>query len=117
MIVREIVRTCSNPHVARAAVASIGGDFARRFSRDAAKRNLSSGIFAAGLVRRFSRQAGVGDWRGVDEATRGADQPILSGLRYILERSAELDEDDADPGWAWLAPTSSSSRCAAWGSW
>ena len=30
MIVREIVKTCSNPHVARAAVASIGGDFARR---------------------------------------------------------------------------------------
>ena len=43
MIVREIVLTCSNPHVARAAVASIGGDFARRFSRDAASRNLSSG--------------------------------------------------------------------------
>ena len=90
MIVREIVLTCSNPHVARAAVASIGGDFARRFSRDAAKRNLTSGVFAARLVRRFSRQAGDGDWEGVDEATRGADQPILSGLRYILERGVEL---------------------------
>ena len=31
MIVHEIVLTCSNPHVARAAVASIGGDFAREF--------------------------------------------------------------------------------------
>ena len=88
MIVREIVRTCSNPHVARAAVASIGGDFARRVSRDAEKRNLTSGLFAAGLVRRFSRRAGARDWEGVDEATRGADQPILSGLRYILERTA-----------------------------
>ena len=64
MIVREIVRTCSNPHIARAAVVSIGGDFARHFSHDAAKRNLPSGIFAAGLVRRFSRQAGVRDWEG-----------------------------------------------------
>ena len=107
MIVREIVRTCSNPHIARAAVVSIGGDFARHFSRDAAKRNLPSGIFAAGLVRRFSRQAGVRDWEGVDEATRGADQPILSGLRYILERGA-------DRGWGWLAPTSLSSCCEAW---
>ena len=85
-------RTCSNPHVARAAVASIGGDFARRVSRDAEKRNLTSGLFAAGLVRRFSRAAGARDWEGVDEATRGADQPILSGLRYILEHGAELDE-------------------------
>ena len=97
MIVREIVRTCSNPHVARAAVASIGGDFARRVSRDAEKRNLTSGLFAAGLVRRFSRAAGARDWEGVDEATRGADQPILSGLRYILEHGVELDESDADP--------------------
>ena len=97
MIVREIVRTCSNPHVARAAVASIGGDFARRFTRDAAKRNLTSGLFAAGLVRRFSRQAAARDWEGVGEATRGADQPILSGLRYILERGVELDEATATP--------------------
>lgn len=114
MIVREIVRTCSNPHVARAAVASIGGDFARRFSRDAAKRNLNSGLFAAGIVRRFSRQAGASDWDGVSQATHGADQPILSGLRFILEHGVELDEDDADPELVWLAPTSSFSCCAAW---
>jgi hypothetical protein len=114
MIVREIVLTCSNPHVARAAVASIGGDFARRFSRDAAKRNLTSGVFAAGLVRRFSRHAGDGDWQGVGEATRGADQPILSGLRYILERGRELNEDDPDAVEGWRAPAPSFSRCEAW---
>ena len=114
MIVREILRTCSNPHVARAAVASIGGDFARRFSRDAAKRNLTSGILAASLVRRFSRQAGAREWEGIDEATRGADQPILSGLRYILENGAELDEDDVDPEWAWLRSTPAALCCEAW---
>jgi hypothetical protein len=114
VIVREILRTCSNPHVARAAVASIGGDFAQRVSRDAAKRNLSSGLFAAGLVRRFSRRAGERDWEGVGEATRGADQPILSGLRYILERGVELEEDDADPEWRWLAAAPFASCCEAW---
>ena len=115
MIVREILRTCSNPHVARAAVASIGGDFARRFTRDAAKRNLTSGLFAAGLVRRFSRHAGERDWVGVGEATRGADQPILSGLRYILEHGDELGEDDADPEWGWLGSTHVVSCRQAWG--
>ncbi len=113
MIIREIVRTCSNPHVAHAAVASIGGDFARRFSSDAEKRNLTSGLFAAGLVRRFSRHAAERDWEGVGEATRGADQPILSGLRYILERGVESDQGDADPGWGWLASGASSSCCEA----
>jgi hypothetical protein len=114
MIVHEIVQTCSNPHVARAAVLSIGGDFARRLSRDAAKRNLTSGAFAAGLVRRFSRQAGHGDWEGVGHAARGADQPILSGLRYILERVRELDEADPDPVEDWRAPRPSFSRCETW---
>jgi hypothetical protein len=114
MIVREIVLTCSNPHVARAAVLSIGGDFARRLSRDAAKRNLTSGVFAARLVRRFSRQAGDGDWESVGQAARGADQPILSGLRCILERVRELDDDDSDPVEGWRAPPPSFSRCAAW---
>jgi hypothetical protein len=114
VIVREILRTCSNPHVARAAVASIGGDLAQRVSRDAAERNLTSGIFAAGLVRRFSRAAGARDWEGVDEATRGADQPILSGLRYILEHGAEPDESDIDPERGWLASGPGASGCQAW---
>jgi hypothetical protein len=114
MIVREIVLTCSNPHVARAAVLSIGGDFARRLSRDAAKRNLTSGAFAAVLVRRFSRHAGDGDWKGAGEATHGADQPILSGLRFILDRGRELDEDDPDPLEDWRAPMPTFSRCGAW---
>ncbi len=94
MIVREIVVTCSNPHVARAAVASIGGDFARRFARDAADRNLSSGMLASRLVGDFARRAGEGDWEDVGKATRGADTPILTGLRYILERGLELGEDE-----------------------
>jgi hypothetical protein len=114
MIVREIVRTCSNPHVAHAAVASIGGDFARRVSRDAEKRNLTSGIFAAVLVRRFSRAAGARDWEGVGEATRGADQPILSGLRYILEHGAELAASDVDTEMGWVAAPPLSFCCQAW---
>jgi hypothetical protein len=114
MIISEIVRTCSNPHVAHAAVASIGGDFARSFTHDAAKRNLTSGLFAAGLVRRFSRHAGERDWEGVGQATRGADQPILSGLRYILEHGVELDESDADPEMNWLVVAPPASCCEAW---
>ena len=94
MNVREIVQTCSNPHVAHAAVASIGGDFARRFFRDAESRSLPSGLLAARLVQDFDRRAGVGDWAGLDRAISGSDMPILSGLRHILERSPKLRGDD-----------------------
>lgn len=102
MMLREIVSTCSNPHVARAAIVSIGGDFARQFERDAAGRNLSSGMLASRLVRHFARRAAVSDWKGAREAMRDADTPVLSGLRYILERGLEIDEDDHEPssnGW------------------
>jgi len=84
MILREIVHTCSNAHVARAALASIGGDFAIQFAADASRRNISVGALAARMVKEFSTSAADEEWGGVDEAVRGADQPILSGLRYIL---------------------------------
>jgi hypothetical protein len=99
MIYREIVHTCSNSYVARAAVDSIGGEFARRFAADASRRSLSSGAWAARLVREFADKADEVEWRRVHAAADGADQPILSGLRYILERSARERGDEAPPAW------------------
>jgi hypothetical protein len=95
MILREIVHTCSNANVARAALASIGGDFARHFAADASRRNMPVGVLAASMVREFSTHAAEEEWDGVDEAVRGADQPILSGLRYILSHG--LRDKDRKP--------------------
>jgi hypothetical protein len=86
MIAHEIVSTCSNPDVARAAVASIGGDFAGWFKDEAARRNVTSGQLAATVVREFGRSAHDVEWRSLGEAIRGSDMPILSGLQFILER-------------------------------
>jgi len=94
MIVREIIVTCSNPHVARAAVASIGGDLARRLEHDADRRSVGIGVLASRRVCDFAKRAHVSDWKGVRAATRGADMPILSGLRYILERDPEVDGEE-----------------------
>lgn len=106
MILREIVHTCSNAHVARAALASIGGDFAKQFALDASRRDLPVGVLAARMVKDFSTRAADEEWDGVDEAVRGADQPILSGLRYILAcglRNKSLSssgrEGDCSPPW------------------
>ncbi len=104
---REIVRTCSNAHVAHAALASIGGEFAQRFAADASRRDLTTGVFAARLVRDFAIAADQDEWEGVKAATRGADQPILSGLRYILDRRLRTERaregevpDETPPAWA-----------------
>ncbi len=96
MIYREIVHTCSNINVANAAVASIGGQFATDFAEDANRREMSRGAFAAHLVREFASCADEREWRRLAVATRGSDYPILSGLRYILDRARR---DSAPPAW------------------
>jgi hypothetical protein len=88
VIVHEIVRTCSNIHVADAALASIGGDFAAQFAAEARRRNMSAGMLAAELVKEFSNKAADEERDNVIAAARGADQPVLSGLRHILSQSS-----------------------------
>ncbi|THD42017.1 MAG: hypothetical protein E7774_16750 [Bradyrhizobium sp.] len=102
-ILSEIVRTCSNSNVARAALYSIGGDFAQRFTADASRRALPSGDMAAGYVRAFAKHAPADERRSVEALTHGADQPILVGLRYILDNGLRADgalRGDAPPAWA-----------------
>lgn len=101
MIYREIVHTCSNSNVARAAIRSIGGEFATRFAADASRREMSSGVWAARLVREFAEKADEVEWHRVNAVAKGADQPILSGLRYILERGVGEGASNPTPP-AWL---------------
>jgi hypothetical protein len=86
MIYHEIVHTCSNSYVADAAVLSIGGDIARVITHDANRHDMSRGAYAAKLVREFASHADDGDERCVVAAAHRSEQPILSGLRYILEQ-------------------------------
>jgi hypothetical protein len=104
---REIVRTCSNVHVARAALASIGGEFAVQFAADASRRDLPSGVLAARMVRAFATHAADDERRLVEAAAHGADQPVLAGLRCILAsglgagRTAVADlTEGVPPAWA-----------------
>ena len=99
MIYREIVHTCSNSEVARAAVDSIGGEFAKRFAADASLRDLTSGAWAAKLVQDFAHRADEVEWHRVVSATHGSDQPILTGLRYILEHGAGKAATSTPPAW------------------
>ncbi len=96
MICREIVHTCSNYHVARAAVDSIGGEFARAFSETASRRSMSRGALAACIVREFGDKADAGEHRNVAKAARGSEQPVLTGLRYILESAVR---EESPPAW------------------
>jgi len=97
MTYREIVHTCSHAEVARAAVDSLGGDIARRIAAEASRRNLGRGDFVAQLVRKFAASADELDLQSLSAATHKSDAPVLSGLRFILER-----EIASEPMPAWL---------------
>jgi hypothetical protein len=84
MTAQTIAHTCSNVHVAGAALASIGGEFASRFATSASRRNMLPGSLAAQMVKEFSKRASNDEWNSFQKAVRGSDQPILAGLRYIL---------------------------------
>ncbi|MGP8231281.1 MAG: hypothetical protein ACLQL2_01260 [Methylovirgula sp.] len=89
MSIDEIVHTCSNENVARAAVASIGVSFASRVKFAADMLGVSVGGFTARTVRTFGAEASAGARSEVVRAMVRSDQPILRGLEAILERHLE----------------------------
>lgn len=97
MLVRDLVNSCSNVHVAEAAVVSIGGAFARRVRAEAARTGLRPGAWAADAVRRFRSDARPADLDRLQQALYGEDQPVLHGLRLIVEPvlAAPVDEGAA----------------------
>ena len=88
MVLREIVQTCSNAEVAKAALASIGGKFAENVAAQASRSNLTPGMLTSLIVKEFSANASFDQMADVDAAASGTDQPVLSGLREILIQSA-----------------------------
>ena len=99
MSIDEIVHTCSNEYVARAAVASIGFSFVLRVKAAADLVGVSVGTFTARAVRTFANEALANERREVLRAMFRSDQPILRGLEAILERELE-DASSLEPqGW------------------
>jgi hypothetical protein len=83
-LLAEIIRTCSHEKVAHAAVASMGPSFAEKVRVAAGDLDLSTGAFAARVVRDFDECSGEAERQAIRKAMGGSDQPILTGLRLIL---------------------------------
>lgn len=86
-LIPDLLHSCANPTVARAALLSIGGGFAERVRRHAEARDMSAGVYAALSVAEFARQADEDDLDALGRAIDDADLPLLEGLRLILDRA------------------------------
>lgn len=91
MLIKELVNTCSDPHVARGAVRSLGAEFFVKIEALANEHGLGVGEFVADTVQHFRRCATETDWIELSRATAGRDIPILCGLKHILEKVVAND--------------------------
>lgn len=86
-LIPDLLHSCADPCVARAALASIGGAFAERVRKHAEARDMSAGLFAARAVAGFARRADEVELAALERAIAGADLPLLEGLRAILDEA------------------------------
>ena len=84
MLIEEIIRSCANPNVAQAAVASIGRAFSKDIAVAASTYDMDLGSFVALSVDRFARHGDEGELRAVRAAMDSAQEPLLAGLHRIL---------------------------------
>lgn len=89
MLVADLIHSCSNEMVAHAALLSIGDRFAERVRVAAQDKGMSAGRFVAAVVRDFSRRADDGMREALRMSVLGDDQPLLKGLRAVVESALE----------------------------
>lgn len=89
MLVADLIHSCSDEMVAQAALMCIGGRFAERVRVAAQEKGMSVGRFVAVVVRDFARRADDNVRETLRERITGDDQPLLKGLRAVLEPALE----------------------------
>ena len=89
MLIADMIHSCSNDKVAQAAVSCIGGQFCERAHAVARRNGLNVGRFVAIVVRHFALRANDETHAALRVKIAGADQPLLLGLRHIVEPALE----------------------------
>jgi hypothetical protein len=96
MLVTDLIHSCSNDKVAQAATFCIGGVFAERVRAVAQENGVSEGRFVSVVVRDFALRADEAERAQLAHEMAGCDQPILSGLRRVVEKALEGGAQFAD---------------------
>jgi hypothetical protein len=89
MLVTDLIHSCSNDKVAQAATFCIGGAFVERVRAAARKNGVSEGRFVAVIMRDFALRADDQIRAELAREINGCDQPILHGLRQVVEAALE----------------------------
>ena len=85
MLIADLIHSCSNEKVAEAALCCLGGRFAENVNVAAREKGMSAGAFVVGVIRDFARHADTPTRESLREKIVSDDQPLLEGLRTLLE--------------------------------
>lgn len=91
MVIVDLINSCSNDKVAQAALACIGGGFAERVRVAAREKGVGVGKFVAMAVREFASRSDEAAQEALRAKVVRDDQPLLRGLREVLEAALERD--------------------------
>lgn len=91
MVIVDLINSCSNDKVAQAALACIGGGFAERVRVAAREKGVTVGKFVAMAVREFASRSDEAAQEALRAKVVRDDQPLLRGLREVLETALERD--------------------------
>jgi hypothetical protein len=91
MVILDLINSCSNDKVAQAALSCIGGHFAERVRVVAGEKGLSVGKFVVLAVRDFASRSDEAAQEALRVKVVRDDQPLLRGLREVLEAALERD--------------------------
>jgi hypothetical protein len=85
----ELFRTCSNEHVASAALACIGGALQRRVESAARRAGISRGEYVVHLLLDYERKADLKRKKALQLGMDQHEMPILAGLQHVVEIALE----------------------------
>lgn len=85
MLIADLIHSCSNERVAEAALCCLGGRFAENVNVAAREKGMSAGAFVVGVIHDFAHHADASTRESLREKIVSDDQPLLEGLRTLLE--------------------------------
>lgn len=91
MLIADLIHSCSNENVAQAALISIGGKLAEQTVTYAKQHNLTVGVLVSSIVRNFDLRSDDAAKIALQNQILGDDQPLLGGLKALLEVAVEND--------------------------
>lgn len=112
MLIADLIHSCSNEKVAEAALCCLGGRFAENVNVIAREKGVSAGSFVVAVIRDFAFNADAPMRESLREKITGDDQPLLEGLRTLLENALRDSLMPGDPALA-LTPALQSAHASS----